>query len=69
MILHGECSSFFEIKISNLGSNQSFISHSSYITTLNLSFLFCKTKLTIPVLASQVRFLTEKEHLPNIRYV
>ena len=37
--------------------------------TLNLSFLFCKTKLTIPVLASQVRFLTEKEHLPNIRYV
>lgn len=37
MILHGVCSSFFGIKISNLGSNQSFISHSSYITILNLS--------------------------------
>lgn len=48
MILHGECSSFFEIKISNLGSNQSFISHSSYITTLNLSFLFCELRIIVP---------------------
>lgn len=34
------CISFFGIRITNLSSHKSLVSHSSHITTLNLSFLF-----------------------------